>query len=109
MDFSILSMSRSMAALRVSLFLSCMTSKDIPVSDPASPSPKSTARVRAITGSLLLRGLAEPNLLSISSTSLGISWMSMQKPSFEELRIWEWMQGARPLEQAHHAFSGGSR
>lgn len=90
-----------------------MTSEDIPVPAPANPSSKSAARVRVVIGSLLLRGLVEPNLLSISSpewyTSLGINYTSMQKPSFEELRTWEWTQGVRPLEQAHHAFSGGSR
>ena len=58
-------MSKSMAALRVPEFLSWMTSEDIPVPAPANPSPKSAARVRVLIGSLLLRGLVEPNLLSI--------------------------------------------
>lgn len=90
-----------------------MTSEDTPVPVPANPSPKSAARVRVVSGSLLLRILAESNLLRISPLeryiSLGTNGTSTQKPSFEELRTREWTQGVRPLEQAHQAFSGGSK
>lgn len=63
-----------------------MTSEDIPVPAPANPSPKSAARVKVVIDSLLLQGLAESNLLSISSPEwyaiLGINCTNMQKPSF---------------------------
>lgn len=44
-----------------------MMSEDVPVPAPANPGPKSVAIARAVIGSLLLWGLAEPNLLTISS------------------------------------------